>query len=93
MNLDLNSYGRVLNTFIEYLAIPVPFAQFSLFRMVKPFHLHNHIAGPRFPQALNAANIRKVRTARRQKYSTVAHSDYIFTPDNCLVEEFPCLSF
>lgn len=77
----------------EYLAIPMPFAQFSLFRMIKPFHFHNHIAGPRFPKTLNAANIRKVRAARRQKYCTVANSDYVFTPDDGLVEKFSCFSF
>lgn len=76
-----------------YLPIPVSFSKFGLLGVIEPFHFDHHVAGPGFPETLNATDEREVRPTSGEKHSAVANSDRVFAPDDGLVEEFPSFAF
>lgn len=75
-----------------HLPIALPLPQLGLLGMVEPFDLHHHVAAPRLPQALDAADIGQVGSSGRQEDGTVPDAQHLLASDNGLVEEFPGLS-
>lgn len=74
-----------------HLPIALPLPQLGLLGMVEPFDLHHHVAAPRLPQALDAADIGQVGSSSRQEDCTVPDAQSLLASDDGLVEEFPGL--
>lgn len=59
--------------------------------MIEPVNSDHHVAAPRLPHALYAADERQVGPAGRQEHSTVTDADHLSATHNSLIEEL--LSF
>lgn len=55
--------------------------------MIEPVDPDHHVAAPRLPHALDAADERQVWSAGRQEHGTVTDPDHLPTSHNGLVEE------
>lgn len=74
-----------------HLPVTLPLPQLGLLWVVEPLDLHHHVAAPRLPHALDAANVGQVGPPSRQEDGTVPDVQRLLAPDDGLVEQLPGL--
>lgn len=76
----------------SYLLVGEFLAGVCLFWMIEPVDSDHHVAAPRFPHALNAADKGQVGPAGREEHGAITDADHFSAAHNGLIEELLSLA-
>lgn len=75
-----------------HLALVEALARAGLLRVVEPLDADHHVAAPRLPHALDAADVGQVGAASRQEHGAVPDADHLLAAHDGLVEQLAGLA-